>query len=242
MERKFDVATVNRLLGIDEAFKVPDRLMEIVFDKGLREKVFGSFLEVSTDVSYDWFHDYFEEEQAERKSKKQDFTPNEVSEIMNRLTGQHTGTTFEPTAGTGGITINKWWQDCLQETPLTYMPHEHVYWCEELSDRAIPFLLFNLAIRGMNAVVWHGDALTRECRGVFLVENPTDDFLAFSDVNIMPYSEATKKYFQVSKWVGDRYPEHIETDLDEWFRHVDYNLQFKAKWGVPLARPTGSIQ
>lgn len=68
----------------------------------------------------------------------------------------------------------------------------------------------------MNAVVWHGDSLSRQCKGVFLIENAVDDYLGFSDINIMPYNSTVKRYFQISKWNGQIYPEHIETGLKVW--------------------------
>lgn len=218
MQNKFDKKVVNELFGIDEPFKAPGRLMEINFNPKLREKLFRQFLEISTDVSYDWFQGYFEENQADHKNKKQDFTPRSVSDLVTELAdGKDDHTYFESASGTGGITIKKWWRDCIKESPLNYSPQEHLYWCEELSDGAVPFLIFNLALRGMNAVVWNGDSLSRKCRGVFLIMNSTNNALGFSDVNVMPYNEEVKKYFNVSEWVGERFPEHVETSLSaDW--------------------------
>ena len=41
---------------------------------------------------------------------------------------------------------------------------------EELSDRAVPFLLFNMAIRNMNGLVQHGDSLTGEFKAVYRIQ------------------------------------------------------------------------
>ncbi|MBE1727415.1 N-6 DNA methylase [Lactobacillus plantarum] len=233
----FDTETVNRLLTIDEPFKAPDRLMDLMFHKLEREHVFREFLKVSTDVSFDWFHEYFEDEQADRKNKKQDFTPPSVAKLLVEIIGT-TNNTFEPTAGTGGITITKWWQDCLAESPLTYLPSEHLYYCEEMSDRAVPFLLFNLAIRGMNAIVWHGDSLERTCRGIFFLENTKDDFMAFSDVNVMPYNTTVQQAFNIKKWVNEAYPEHLETDSEQWAANVSRNLEIRKRWSELFERNT----
>ena len=204
--------------------------MEILFDKPLRERTFKAFLEVSTDVSFDWFHDYFEDEQADRKKTKQDFTPSSVANLLTRLVGPQPDY-FEPACGTGGVMITKWWQDCLAESPLTFLPSEHYYVGEELSDRAIPFLLFNLAIRGMNAIIIHGDSLERTAKGVFFVENSADDYLAFSDVNVMPYSDCVMQEFGIKAWQGQRYPEHIETDSEQWASNVMENIKLKSGRG-----------
>ena len=98
---KFTTKVVNGLVGVEESFKVPDKLMSIVMNREKREKLFLDFLEVERDTSYDWFHEYFEDEQAERKTQKQDFTPDSVSDILTRLVGK-ADQYFEPTAGTGG--------------------------------------------------------------------------------------------------------------------------------------------
>jgi type I restriction-modification system DNA methylase subunit len=197
---------INEILGITESYKAPETILKILYDRKRREKIFLEFLkEFNHDVSYDWFHKYFEDEHSDRKKKKQDFTPNSVSDIIARLVGAKGGMAYEIAAGTGGMTIRKWWSDCLSETPFTYFPSKHFYVCEELSDRAIPFLLFNLMIRGMNAAVVHCDVLSRECKGVFYVNNKKDDFLRFSDLNLMPYSKQVEDYFKV-KFNNFRYP------------------------------------
>ncbi|BDR56896.1 N-6 DNA methylase [Xylocopilactobacillus apis] len=228
---KFDLETVNKLLGVDESYKAPDKLLKIMFDKKKREKLFREFLDVSTDVSYDWFHEYFQDEQAERKTRKQDFTPTSISNILSILikNPETAKSTYDVAAGTGGMTIVSWWNDMIQESPFFYLPQEHLFYCEELSDRAMPFLLFNLAIRGMNAVVWQGDSLARTCKGVFLIENPTDNHMGFSDINTMPRTDDVKRYFEIDKWVGDPYPEHIETDMFDWAKAMDKSVQDRQK-------------
>jgi len=205
----FTEEVVNQLLGIDDAFKAPTKLMQILMDKPQREGLFRQFLAISTDVSFDWFHEYFEDEQAQRKTKKQDFTPEAVAKVLTRLTtGSHSN--YDIAAGTGGITIAKWWADCLSISYWDYKPSDYFYCCEELSDRAVPFLLFNLAIRGMNAYVIHGDSLSRETKQIYFIQNDHDDFLQFSSINIMPHSEAVAKEFEIKKWTEPAI-EHIES-------------------------------
>jgi hypothetical protein len=79
-----------------------------------------------------------------------------------------------------------------------------------MSDRAIPFLVFNMAIRGVNAVIVHCDSLSRESVGVFYIQNDDDNAFTFSSVNIMPYSEAMEKEFNVL-FTDKRYPAHVES-------------------------------
>ena len=40
----FDVRTVNNLLGIDESYKAPERVLELMLDDKKREKTFKKFL------------------------------------------------------------------------------------------------------------------------------------------------------------------------------------------------------
>lgn len=208
---QFDVSTVNKILNIDDAYKAPDTLLALMLDKTQRENIFKKFLNISTDLSFDWFHDYFEDEQAERKSKKQDFTPDSIATLLNKLTSNTTGYYYEPTAGTGGILITRWWQDCLNDPVgtknntnipgisfFTYDPRKYWYQVEELSDRAVPFLIFNMAIRGMNGVAIQCDSLSREAKEAYFIRNDTDNALAFSEVIEVPKTKDFEKELNIN--------------------------------------------
>ncbi|WP_239255398.1 N-6 DNA methylase [Listeria ilorinensis] len=143
---------INELIGVKESYQASDKLANTLFDKEAREDLFREFLKLESDLSFDWFHDYFQDEHADRRLKKQDFTPNTVSDILAKLTGP-SKVNLDVCAGIGGLTIRKWWNDGSID------PQDRFYFAEELSDRAMPFLLFNLMIRGMNALVTHGDSL-----------------------------------------------------------------------------------
>lgn len=76
----------NALLGIDDSYKAPDALWSILRDKERREELFRKTLELHRyNVDYDWFHEYFQEEHADRAQKKQDFTPNSVATLLSEL-------------------------------------------------------------------------------------------------------------------------------------------------------------
>lgn len=208
---QFYVSTVNKILNIDDAYKAPDTLLALMLDKTQRENIFKKFLNISTDLSFDWFHEYFEDEQAERKSKKQDFTPDSIATLLNKLTSNTTGYYYEPTAGTGGILITRWWQDCLNDPVgtknntnipgisfFTYDPRKYWYQVEELSDRAVPFLIFNMAIRGMNGVAIQCDSLSREAKEAYFIRNDTDNALAFSEVIEVPKTKDFEKELNIN--------------------------------------------
>lgn len=86
---------------------------------------------------------------------------------------------------------------------LTYDPRAYWYQVEEMSDRAIPFLIFNMSIRGMNGVVVQCDSLSRYAKDVYFIRNDTDDFLAFSEVIKMPHTTELKELYKISKWVDN---------------------------------------
>lgn len=209
---------INELIGVDDSWKAPEKLFSTLLNSDARIKLFRNFLKYETNMSFDWFHMYFQDEAADRKKKKQDFTPQSVSMIMNKLVNFEDDNYFEPAAGTGGIVIDHYYQECIKQASWDYKPSDHYHTLEELSDRAIPFLLFNLAIRGMNATVIQIDSLSREnCKGVFFIQNISNDALDFSSINVMPYSEQVRKEFNIKSWSDERYPEHVEDKLGEIF-------------------------
>lgn len=202
---------INKILEIDDSYKAPTRLMEILFDKEKRESVFKEFLTVDYNLDQDCFYQYFQEEHAERKKYAQDFTPSSIGQLLAELTSDGSGMNMDVAAGTGGLTIQKWVKDKYSTNFFEYRPSMFFYQCEELSDRAIPFLLFNLLIRGMNATVVHGDVLTREVKDVYFIQNFKDDYLSFSDLNVMPRTEIVEQEFNVRQWIGEGQGEYIES-------------------------------
>ena len=210
--------TINDLLGIKDSYQAPQRIMDILYS-GIedRNKVFMNFLEAfDKDVTYDWFHDYFQDEHADRKKHKQDFTPQSISKLLGEIVGSEGNTYYEPAAGTGGILIERWNQDRMKHSPFDYEPRDYYYTAEELSDRTIPFLLFNMLIRGMNGNVVQCDVLTREATGAFFIQNDANDFMGFSSLNLLPYNEDMETELNV-KFVDQKYKPIKQTEkIPEW--------------------------
>ncbi|MDB6232923.1 SAM-dependent DNA methyltransferase [Lactobacillus amylovorus] len=220
---QFDLKTVNGILGVDESYKAPEKMLSLMLDDKKRPETFKKFLEVSTDMSFDWFHEYYQDEQAERKSQKQDFTPDGIAQLLNKLVEEDrsTGEYFEPAAGTGGVLIKRWWNDRIEDpvhlahvkqsvldknrgiSLFTYDPRNYWYQAEEMSDRAVPFLIFNMSIRGMNGVVVQCDSLNRKAKEVYFIRNNTSDYLAFSDVIKMPHIKGVEQFYHIKEWVKE---------------------------------------
>lgn len=194
-------AKMCRLLGIDEPYQAPARVMEIVTGDE-RDEVYMRLLDAyDCDVSYDWFHEFYEDENAERKKNKQDFTPTGLARLTSELVGYGDGVVYEPSAGTGGMLISRWELERKRHHPFDYHPMMQWFVAEDMSDRAIPFLLLNLSIRGINANVLHINSLTRQCKAAYLVENERNDMLAFSNVVELPKNERCMEVFDIREWV-----------------------------------------
>lgn len=171
------IDSINTLIGVDESYKASDVLFKQLMDTDQRLALFQSFLAKESDLSFDWFTDYFQEEHSDRKKNKQDFTPDGVVELVNCLLGT-SHFNADICAGTGGLTIKRW----------TTNPTAHFY-CEEYSDRAMPFLLFNLAIRNVDAVVFHGDSLTRKAKAFYRIE-PGQQFADIQTIDDLAVAKA----------------------------------------------------
>ena len=173
-----------RIFNVEDIINLPQAAMNIVMgDRERRDAVYRELLSVNRyDMSFDWFRQLYEEEFAQRKKQKQDFTPVEVSEIVAKIALPTVGTIHEPTSGTGGLIISAWWEQCRRAIPWDYYPSQHMISVWELSDRAIPLLLLNLSIRGIMGYVYHGDVLEGTVKARYILLNRSDDALGFSDV------------------------------------------------------------
>lgn len=129
---------------------MPVKLLEILSDKERREKLLFVVLEHTEDLSHDALRDYFQNENGDRKSLKQDYTPDCVCEIVNRISGNPQAV-YDMCAGSGALTISKWQTD-----------KDTVFYCDEYSMNVLPVLLLNLALRNVNAIVRQRDVLTQE--------------------------------------------------------------------------------
>ncbi|WP_440894951.1 N-6 DNA methylase [Amphibacillus sp. Q70] len=192
-----NLETINQLLGVTESYQAPEKMLELMLDDKKRPETFDAFLKQETDMSYEWFQSYFEDEHSDRKKKKQDFTPSSVSNLLAQLGGGG-NSYFEAAAGTGGIMIQSWNQNKNSNS---------WYQVEELSERSIPFLIFNMAIRGMSGVVLRGDSLTGKFEEAYQISNKGK----YSDVRPILTTIETNKFGSVlmnppfsASWPADK--------------------------------------
>lgn len=202
---------VNNILGVSDSYQAPEQIMQLLKIKSKREHAFFEFLEAyEYDLSYDWFFKYFQDEHADRKNKKQDFTPKTLSillsDIINGKPQKPNDYCIieEPAAGTGGTVIAHWYRRMREcRVVWNYSPDDYLYKLTELSDKTIPFLLFNLMIRGINAIVIHGDSLRLTCKEIYWVYNERNNPMGFSDIYICPHNERIEKLFGIKFEKGE---------------------------------------
>ena len=205
-------------LGATQHREFENKMESIVFDKEARESFYRNILHKQPSLDTDTFKDYFELYNAERKSNQQDYTPDSVANLLSRITGDSKTfgyNAYDATAGTGTLLIAKWDYQRRLVSPFNYRPRDYFYRADELADNAIPYLIHNLAMRGMNAIVCHGDSIERKYKNIYFIFNSEDDHSKFSDVNIMPRSKYIEQEFNVTEWIGEEV-KHIESPLIDW--------------------------
>lgn len=168
-------AEILKIFGITDILDLPGRISTILeWELKDRNKIYDQLLQINgNNISYDWFQNIYEEDFAQRKQNKQDFTPNSVGVLLSKLTGNKQGEIYEPTAGNGGLLISNFWHRKNKEN---YAAELHPINCWELSDRSIPILLLNLSIRGIVGTVYHGDVLTREVKSTYILTKDDDKY------------------------------------------------------------------
>ena len=145
-----DSSFINQTLEITESFQMPEKLMSILTNENQKNETFDKFMNLGESLDHDWFTEYFEEEHSNKSKMAQDFTPSSVTKMIGEMAGNFESCS-DIASGSGGITIGLWQKN-----------KDARYNCYELSERAVPLLIFNLAIRNINASVTRIDILSGE--------------------------------------------------------------------------------
>lgn len=174
-----------QFFGVNDIMNLP-KAVEAVIQRPLdeRNEIYREFLRLNDyDMGRDWFQRVYEEEFSQRKNQGQDFTPIEATELCAMLAGVETAhSVHEPTAGTGQMIISAWWTWARKRIPWEAFPSLFPVTVWEILDRTIPFLLFNLSIRGIMGYVYHGDTLENTVKRKYILLNRNDDVLGFSEI------------------------------------------------------------
>lgn len=151
MELKELAVKVKQLFGAREIEDIPDRITQILTSPE-RNGIFEKYIELTGDLATDHLQRIHQFWAADREEKKQDFTPASIADLAAALTAKEgTYTLYDICAGSGALTIAQWRKN----------PNIEVL-CEELDERVIPLLLFNLAIRNIAGRVVNKNVLTGE--------------------------------------------------------------------------------
>ena len=198
---------INKILKITSTSDAPERLWVILRDWKERELVFKQMLDLfEGKLDIDWFEQYFQNNFADGSSG-QVFTSMHIAQLMAQLTLENNGAGMirDSCAGTGALIIGQW---LVSKQTESFKPSDYCFICEERDDRLIPFLIFNLAVRGMNAIVIHCDTMTRQSWGAFYLHNIQDNPNGFSSITRLPYTEKAEIALCVK--FKNHYPEQIE--------------------------------
>lgn len=122
--------------------------MDAAFDEGMLSAYCDL---VGNNLATDELQKIFQYYYADRKEKMQDCTPASLAKLCARATATEGEIVYDLCAGSGALTIQKWVQD-----------QNKSFVCEELDERVIPLLLFNMAVRNMDGWVVNRNALTQE--------------------------------------------------------------------------------
>lgn len=157
MELKELVTKTLELFAVPEPSELPNALYRICLDGDTARC--QAFVELVGDLNTDWLQMIWQYYLADREKNKQDYTPKSICALVSRLTDCAGGTVYDLCAGSGALTIQKWAQNGAEKT----------YICEELDERVIPMLIFNMVIRNIDGYVINRNALTLETSGVWRI-------------------------------------------------------------------------
>lgn len=135
------------LCGVSEISEIRDVLFNAVLSQDIA--IFEGYSNIIDDTK-DWLQALWQYYEADRTEKKQDYTPKSLCRLVSELAGD-CNSVYDCCGGSGALTV-----EMLKNRDI-----ENVF-VEELDERVIPFLLFNLCLRNASGYVINGDVLSRE--------------------------------------------------------------------------------
>ena len=137
-----------KLLCVKEISQIGEKILDVVFTNNT--DIFDNYLNLVDGEDKDWIQALWQYYEADRTEKKQDYTPISICKLVSALAGE-CETVYDCCGGTGALTIQI----------LRTKKCKNVF-VEELDERVIPFLLFNLCLLNTNGYVVNGDVLSRQ--------------------------------------------------------------------------------
>lgn len=131
--------TLNEIFGVKESYKLPDKIMQALLSEDAE-----NYIKAVRDSGITDLRDYYQSDAGDRKTLKQDFTPDCVCDLLSRL--MLPGDCLDMCAGTGSL------------GKVAYKKGHKIHE-QEFSERTIPFNLLDAAISGTNEVLDEADCL-----------------------------------------------------------------------------------
>lgn len=126
-------------------------------------KEFAKLIEY--DMKTDHLQKIYQYYYADRENKGQDYTPKSLASLVSKLSQDENETEcLDMCCGSGALTIQKWIDN-----------HNLKFELEEFDENVIPFLLFNMMLRNIDAEVRHKDVLSNETFNIYKISK-TNDF------------------------------------------------------------------
>ena len=144
--------TLLEIFGVKESYQLPMMIMDKIHNGDITDIVKQMRKNNIMDL-----RDYYQSEQGDRKSLKQDFTPDCICEIVASLTKE--GTCLDMCAGTGALA------KAVAKKHGTKI-HEI-----EFSQRTMAFNLLDGILNGLEGIVEEGDCLRDTVKSRYILEN-----------------------------------------------------------------------
>ena len=138
---------ILELCKVEEIKDIGDVLMSVVLNNDV--DFFVQYENIIDDTK-DWLQALWQYYEADRTEKKQDYTPKSLCKLVASLAGK-ADTVYDCCGGSGALT-----------KAFIDMHGTKNVLVEELDERVIPFLLFNLCLHNISGYVVNGNVLSKE--------------------------------------------------------------------------------
>lgn len=158
---------VLNIFEIKDISDLKNALIEVTLNN--KFEYYKKFKELVKDLNVDWLQMIYQYYQADREKNKQDFTPLCLAKLVSKLS-ENEEEVIDMCSGSGALVIQKW-----------SINNNLKFICKELDENVIPYLLFNLAVRNINAKVYHMDVLQDEVFHIYMVKSE-DEFSRIEEI------------------------------------------------------------
>ena len=145
------------IFGVGDAIALGDAIMSSITTQDYAK--FDACVELvgNDGLRHDFLQKIYQYHLANRNELSQDFTPPSLGKLIGALTASG-DTCLDICAGSGALTIQAW-----------AMNPARSFVCFEIDGTVIPYLIFNCAIRNMDAAIFHADYLAGEIYDAWLL-------------------------------------------------------------------------